>query len=123
MVMQISRLKLMDFQSWARKNRGQGPNSGNHLCRDVRTMFRWAEENEVCDCPVRRFPPISHSPPAMGRFTDEEIALLLKKISDAEYRNMILLGLLTGLRPKSSGRCGSRKCGRTATASTTCSSN
>lgn len=100
MVTQISRLRLMDFQSWARKNHGHGPNRGNHLCRDVRTMFRWAEENEICDCPVRRFPRISHSPPATGRFTDEEISLLLKKIDDAEFRNMIVLGLLTGLRPQ-----------------------
>ncbi len=100
MVSQITRLKLMDFHAWARKNRGHGSNRGNHLCRDMRTMFRWGEENEVCDCPVRRFPPISFAPPSTGRFNDEEIALLLKHISDDEFRNMLVLGLLTGLRPQ-----------------------
>ena len=100
MVSQITRARLMDFYVWARKNHGYGPNRGNHLCRDTRTMFRWAEENEICDCPVRRFPPISEAPPKTKVFSDEEIPVLLKHIADPEFRDMLVFGLLTGLRPQ-----------------------
>jgi integrase len=100
MVSQITRARLMEFYVWARKTHGYGANRGNHLCRDMRTMFRWAEENEICDCPVRRFPPISESPPKTKVFNDEEITLLLNHITDDEFRDMLVFGLLTGLRPQ-----------------------
>ena len=63
-------------------------------------MFRWAEENEICDCPVRRFPPISEAPPKTKVFNDDEITLLLNHITDDEFRDMLVFGLLTGLRPQ-----------------------
>jgi integrase len=100
MVSQITRARLMEFYVWARKTHGYGANRGNHLCRDMRTMFRWAEENEICDCPVRRFPPISEAPPKTKVFNDEEITLLLNHITDDEFRDMLVFGLLTGLRPQ-----------------------
>ena len=100
MVSSITRMRLLQFQQWARENHGSGPNRGNHLCRDVRTMFRWGEENEICDCPVRRFPRISHTPPRTKRFRDEDMRLLLSRIPDTDFKDMLVFGLLTGLRPQ-----------------------
>lgn len=100
MVSQITRLQLMEFHSWVRKHRGHGANAGNHHLRDVRTMLRWAEENDVCDNPVHRFPMIHHTPPPTRRFTDEEVVKLLQRIPDGTFRDMTLFGLFTGLRPQ-----------------------
>lgn len=99
MVSQITRSKLSDFHTWARQSNSQG-HACIHYLREVRTMLRWAEEEELCDCPVRRFPTIHASPSRTTRFTDEEIAKLLTRIPECSFRDMLVFGLLTGLRPQ-----------------------
>lgn len=56
LVVEINRLMLENFYTWARKQRGAGPNAGNAHLRHVKTMFLWAEEMGLCDCPVKKFP-------------------------------------------------------------------
>lgn len=99
MVSQITRLKVMDFYVWARKHHGRGPNGGNHYMRDVRTMFRWGAENEVCDNPVVNFPKIHHTPPLTKRLSDEDMVTLLRRLPTGDFKDMVVFGLLTGLRP------------------------
>ncbi len=99
MVSQVTRLKVMDFYAWARKHHGRGPNGGNHYMRDVRTMFRWGAENEVCDNPVLNFPKIHHTPPSTKRLSDEDMVALLRRLPAGNFKDMVVFGLLTGLRP------------------------
>ena len=100
MVSQITRLRLAEFNDWAREHHKRAKNGGNHNLREVRTMLRWAEEFDLCDLPVRRFPPMRNSPARTLRFSDEEIAKLLGRMPAGSFRDMIVFGLLTGLRPQ-----------------------
>ena len=79
MVSEVTKLKLSEFYDYARAEHGRGPNPGNWLLRNVRSMFRWAEDWDVCPMPVRKFPPMSSTPPPTKRFTDDEV----KKLSEA----------------------------------------
>jgi integrase len=99
MVSEITRLKLSQFYDHARAKHSRRNNGGNHYYREVKTMLLWAEEYEVCDLPVKHFPPMRHTPPRTLRFTDEEIAKLLACIPEGDFRDMLLFGLMTGLRP------------------------
>ncbi|MFA7159163.1 MAG: site-specific integrase [Kiritimatiellia bacterium] len=67
--------------------------------RHIKTMFRWGDEMEVCSCPVRKFPPILTPPPATKLFTDKDMQALLTTAPE-DFRDMLLFGLLTGLRPQ-----------------------
>ena len=98
----VSRLMLEDFFAWARKNRGRGPNAGYVFIRHVKTMFLWAEEMDICPCPVRKFPKVAETPPDTKRFTDEELRKLLSTVPSefTDFRDMIVFGLHTGLRPQ-----------------------
>ncbi len=100
MVSQLTRIQLSDFYAWARQHHSRGPNGGNHHLRDVRTMLRWAEEYEVCDNPIHRFPKIHHTPPTTRRFDDGDMVKLLQRIPAGTLRDMLLFGLLTGMRPQ-----------------------
>ena len=100
MVSSITRLRMSEFYDYARQHHGHGENAGAHHIREVRTLLRWAEEYELCDNPVRRFPPIRHAPPRTLRFSDDEITKLLSRIPQGDFRDMIEFGLLTGLRPQ-----------------------
>ena len=101
-VSQVTRFMLEEFYAWAKANRGQGPNAGFVFIRHVKTMFLWAEEMDICPCPVRKFPKVTETPPDTMRFTDEEIHQLLNTVApDGEdFRDMIVFGLHTGLRPQ-----------------------
>lgn len=61
-------------------------------------MFRWGEEYEVCDCPVKKFPKVCHKPPTTKKFTKEEIAKLLE-IVKPDFADLIRFAIMTGLRP------------------------
>jgi integrase len=99
MVSDITRLKLSQFYDYARSMHSRRNNGGNHYYREVKTMLLWAEDYEVCDLPVKHFPPMRHTPPRTLRFTDEEITKLLACIPECDFRDMLLFGLMTGLRP------------------------
>ena len=108
MVSEVTKLKLSEFYDYARTEHGRGPNPGNWLLRNVRSMFRWAEDWEVCPMPVRKFPPMTNTPPPTKRFTDDEVKKLLERLPPGEFRDLILFGLITGLRPQEL-RCLQRK--------------
>ena len=101
-VSQVTRLMLEEFYAWAKANRGKGTNAGFVFIRHVKTMFLWAEEMDICPCPVRKFPKVTETPPDTMRFTDAEIHQLLSTVApDGEdFRDMIVFGLHTGLRPQ-----------------------
>ena len=96
----ITRMTLEDFYAWARVHHSKGPNGGNAYLRNVKTMLRWGEELELCPCPVKKFPKMHETLPETKRFTDEELVRLLTRMTDIDFRDMILFGLLTGLRPQ-----------------------
>ena len=97
----VDKLTLAGFHGWAKKNHSNGPNGGNVFLRNVKSMFLWAEDMDVCRCPVRRFPYMPETPPLTKRFTDEELTLLLDCIKPMapDFHDMIVFALLTGLRP------------------------
>ena len=101
-VAEIDKLTLAGFHGWARKHRSKSQNGGNIFLRNVKSMFLWAEDMDICRCPVRRFPYMPESPPETKRFTDEELALLLDAIRpmSPDFHDMVLFTLLTGLRPQ-----------------------
>ena len=98
-VSDLNTITLTHYYIWAKKNRGRSENGGNHQLRHVKTMLRWAEQMELCPCPVRRFPAMREAPARTKKFSDEELIRLLNKVPD-DFRDMILFGLLTGLRPQ-----------------------
>jgi len=99
MVSDINHTTLAQYYAWARKVRGQSANGGNRHLREVKTLFRWGEEMDICACPVKRFPAIREAPARTRKFTDEEFPRLLAGAS-ADFRDMVVFGLLTGLRPQ-----------------------
>jgi len=100
-VSDIDKLTLAGFHGWAKKNHSNGPNGGNVFLRNVKSMFLWAEDMDICRCPVRRFPYMPEVPPLTKRFTDEELTTLLECIKPMapDFHDMIVFGLLSGLRP------------------------
>ena len=100
-VSEIDKLTLAGFHGWAKKHRSKSQNGGNVFLRNVKSMFLWAEDMDICRCPVRRFPYMPETPPLTKRFTDEELSLLLDCIKPIapDFHDMIVFGLLTGLRP------------------------
>lgn len=100
LVSDITRLKLSQFYDHVRAKHSRRNNGGNHYYREVKTMLLWAEEYEVCELPVKHFPPMRHTPPRTLRFTDEEIGKLLACIPEGDFKDMLLFGLMTGLRPQ-----------------------
>jgi integrase len=98
----ITRMMLEDFFSWARKNHSKSRNGGIIFVRHIKTMFLWAEEMDICSCPIRKFPTVAERPPDTKRFSDEELEKLLSCVSGEceDFRDMIVFGLHTGLRPK-----------------------
>lgn len=101
-VAEINRMLLENFYAWARKLRSQSANGGNAYLRHVKTMFIWAEEMGICERPVRKFPQAPEALPPARRFTDEELSKLLRAIPEkhSEFKDALLFGLLTGLRPQ-----------------------
>ena len=100
MVSAITKVKLCEFQDFVRTHHGRGGNRGNSYLRDVKTMFRWAEDMEICPCPVRKFPAMTYTPPQTKRFTDDEGKKLLGRIPEGDFKDLVVFGLMTGLRPK-----------------------
>ncbi len=98
----ITRLMLEDFFTWGRDHHSKSENGGIVFVRHVKTMFLWAEEMDICPCPVRKFPKVTETPPATKRFSDEELRKLLSTVAAefSDFRDMIVFGLHTGLRPQ-----------------------
>jgi len=98
-VSDINHSTLAKYYAWLKKYRGRSANGGNHHMREVKTLLRWGEDTDVCICPVRRFPMLREAPAATKKFTDEELPMLLERALP-DFRDMLLFGLLTGLRPQ-----------------------
>ncbi|MBT3193847.1 MAG: site-specific integrase [Verrucomicrobia bacterium] len=102
LVSSIDKLLLSSFYGWARKYHSSGPNGGNVFLRNVKSMFLWAEDMDICPCPVRRFPFVREAPPETKRFTDDELSALLTCVKPVapDFHDLILFAVLTGLRPQ-----------------------
>ncbi len=98
-VSDLNMLTLTKYYGYVKKHCGNSDNAGNHHMRSAKTMLLWGEQMELCVCPVRRFPAIREMPARTKKFSDEELVLLLQHIHD-DFREMIVFGLLTGLRPQ-----------------------
>jgi integrase len=100
MVSEITRMKLEKFYIHAKTihQRGDGRNAGNECMSHVKTMLRWADEREYVDLAFRRFPVIERKRPLTKRLSDKEVSLILSGADD-NLRDLVLFGLLTGLRP------------------------
>jgi len=99
MVSDINHSTLAKYYAWAKKHRGRSANGGNRHMRAVKCAFRWGEDVDLCLCPVRRFPVIREYPPETKKFSDDELPVLLEHASP-DFRDMIVFGLMTGLRPQ-----------------------
>jgi len=51
-VPEIDKLTLAGFHGWAKKHRSKSQNGGNVFLRNVKSMFLWAEDMDICRCPV-----------------------------------------------------------------------
>lgn len=98
MISDLNTITLTRYYAYAKKNRGRGENGGNHHMRHVKTLIRWGEAMEICVNPIRRFPAIREAPAATKTFTDADIIKLMSPMPE-DFRDVILFGLLTGLRP------------------------
>lgn len=100
MISEIKRSTLTEYHTWAR-NRigGNNPNSGNHALREVKTILLWGVEEELCDLQFRKFPQIHESPPKTKRIELSDLTKLFE-VAPRDVCDFMILGLLTGLRPK-----------------------
>ncbi len=98
MVSEITFADLDSFYTYCRKHHSRGVNGGNHALRAAKSLLKWGEEHEICDCPVKRFPVASEKPPKTKKFTKEEVSKLLE-ISSPDFADLIRFSIATGLRP------------------------
>lgn len=100
-VSEVDKLTLAGFHGWAKQHHSKSQNGGNIFLRNVKSMLLWAEDMRICRCPVRKFPYMPKTPPITKRFTDDELTALLECIKPAspDFHDMVVFGLLTGLRP------------------------
>ena len=98
MVSEIAFADLDAFYAHCRRHHGRGPNAGSHSVRELKTTFRWGEEFEICDLPVRRFPAVKKRPPATKKLAPENVPLLLDE-ADPDLADLIGYALATGCRP------------------------
>ena len=98
MVSSITRDKVEKFLIWIRGKSGR-PTTGSHAIREIKTLLMWAEDLEVCPCPLKRWPQIKQSPPVTRRFPPEEFRKLLSVVPE-DFRDLLVFGTLTGLRPQ-----------------------
>lgn len=99
-VSSITRLDLERFYAWAKKHHSKSANVGNSYLRHVKTALLWAEDMGLCECPVKKFPRMTEVPPKTIRFNDDEMKKFINGIPDEDFRDMIVFGFLTGLRPQ-----------------------
>jgi integrase len=107
MVSDITRLRLEEFYAWAKQNHSRSANGGNEALANVKSMLLWGEEMELYGLPFRKFPRMTRTPPETKRISEEDLKLLLSAAPD-DFRDVLLFGMLTGLRP--SELMGLRRC-------------
>jgi len=99
-VSEIKRTELEAFYQWAKGNKGRSANGGNEHMSAVRTMFKWGEKQEVIDLPFKSFPEICRTLSKPPRITDETLLFMAKEGANAKVTDMMLFGILEGLRPR-----------------------
>jgi integrase len=97
MVAEITRMTLERYHAHE-KQKGKGPNSGNHALREAKTLLLWGVEMEIIDLSFKRFPTVRHTPPETKRIAETDLKLLLQKVP-SDFRDMLMFALVTGLRP------------------------
>jgi integrase len=65
----------------------------------VKTFLLWGEEMELCTLSFKKFPVIGEVVPEVDPVTEHELGALLNSVPH-DFKDMILFGLLTGLRPE-----------------------
>ena len=99
MLSDVTRIKLEEFYTWAKTNHSRSENGGNEALSSVKTMLLWGMEQELYELPFRKFPVMEHTPPETQRLNDDDLEKLLTTAT-GDFGDMLLFGLLTGLRPK-----------------------
>ena len=97
MVSEITKNRLEQFYS-SEKQVGSHPNAGYEAMRHVRTLLRWGEEAELVELKFKRFPKMSYVQPETRRVDVDQLVVLLAR-APQDFRDFIMLTLLTGLRP------------------------
>jgi integrase len=99
MLSEVTRIRLEEFYAREKAEHSRTENGGNEALCAVKAMLRWGEEMEICNLPVRKFPTIRRAPAETKRLSHEDLNKILEAATD-EFGDMMLFGLLTGLRPK-----------------------
>lgn len=102
MVSDLTLEAIEDFLAWYRsRERKNGPQvgAGTHALREVRSMLRWGDEHVLCQNPIRRWPKVQKPPPCTRHWCDEDFGKLVKAVPD-DFADLLVCGVLTGLRPK-----------------------
>ena len=99
MVSSITSETMSEFHQDCRRRFSKGAGGGAEPVRHVKTMFRWAAENNVCDSNVRKWPKPKRADPGTKALRREELERLIPSLSE-DFRPIVLFGLLTGLRPQ-----------------------
>ena len=99
MVSDITRLTLEKYLLQVQKRRGGREEGTGHHLREVKTFLWWGEEVGICPCPVKKFPRLTHRPPDTRRIPEIDLGCFLDKAPE-DLRDLVLFGVLTGLRPQ-----------------------
>ena len=98
-VSEVTNEHVDDFYQWVRKHHSRSPNGGRHAVEEIKPLLKWGQEQGLCLNPITRWPKITHEPPETKEFSDEELALLFQHLP-ADLKDLVMFGILTGLRPQ-----------------------
>lgn len=99
MVSEVTYADLDAFYSHCRKHHGRDAHGGSHALREMKTTFRWGEEFEICDLPVRRFPAARKRPPKTKNLSGDDLAKLVNA-AEPDMADLVRFAVATGLRPR-----------------------
>jgi integrase len=116
MVSDITRIRLEDYYGWLKQCHSRGENGGVEAMSHLKAALKWAQEMDLCDFAYGRFPPISRVAPPTKRISDDDLPRLLAA-ADPDFKDMLLFGLMTGLRPKEQRELQRCHCQKDATGS------
>lgn len=98
-VSSFTRRDMDRFWVWAKRFNGHSINAGLEAAAHVKVLFRWALQESVCIHNIRSFPKIKRETADTRRFSQDELKKLFPVLSE-DFRDVLLFGLLTGLRPQ-----------------------
>ena len=99
MVSEITYTDLDAFYAHCRSKHSRDAHGGAHALREMKTTFRWGEEFEICDLPVRRFPTARRRPPRTKNLSGDDLAKLVDA-AEPDMADLVRFAVATGLRPR-----------------------